>query len=57
MTLEEMDFMLKHPTIPLFAVRAYLAQLKHHQEVVESARRAEESGMVARFVPIRRTSP
>jgi len=53
MTVEEMEFWLKHPKLSADVVRAWIAQQKAYDEVQESVKRAEESGMVAQFVPIR----
>ncbi len=53
MTLEELEFMLKHPEMTEKSVVAYFAALKPQQTVAEEARRAAERGVVTRAIPIR----
>ncbi len=52
MTIEEMEFWLKHPEIPEFVVPAFLADLKRGRALREAARQAAERGVVTRAIKL-----
>lgn len=50
MTLEELEFIQRHPRFPETLVPAILAQLKQYRAIKEGAKRAAEHGIVGQWL-------
>jgi len=52
MTLEELEFLAKHPGFPEKLVPGFLAELKRARALRDGAKRAAEHSIVTRALPI-----